>query len=62
MSKKVIFDVVTSQEAAGLCGITEGAIREAIKAGRLELDVDYRKAGRITLIDKKSLKIFKNKR
>lgn len=54
-----IFDVLTSQEAAELAGLTEGAIRKAIKTGRLILGKDYRKAGRITLINRDSLKIFK---
>ena len=53
-----IFEVVTSQEASEMLGLTEGAIRKAIKSGRLVLGRDYRKAGRITLINKDSLKIF----
>ena len=53
-----VFNVVTSQEAAAMLGLTEGAIRKAIKTGRLVLGRDYRKAGRITLINKESLKIF----
>lgn len=53
-----IFEVVTSQEAAQMLGLTEGAIRKSIKTGRLVLGRDYRKAGRITLINKDSLKIF----
>ena len=54
-----IFKVVTSQEAAEILGLTEGAIRKAIESGRLVLGKDYRKAGRIILINKNSLKIFK---
>lgn len=54
-----INEVVTLQEAAILCEIVEGTIRHAIKTGKLKLGVDYRKAGRITLINKRSLEIFK---
>ena len=54
----VLLQVVTAQEAADLLNITEGAIRKAIAQGRLVLGKDYRKAGRITLIKRDSLKTF----
>ena len=57
-----LFDVVTAEEGASLVGVTEGAIRKAMASGRLKLGEDYRKAGRITLLNKNSLfKIFANK-
>ena len=42
--------VMTANEASKMWGITEGAIRKAIEYKRLIIGVDYRKAGRITLI------------
>ncbi|WP_407301660.1 helix-turn-helix domain-containing protein [Clostridium botulinum] len=50
-----LFDVYTSNEAAEQYGISEGTLRSAIKTGRLQLGTDYRKAGRITFIRKKSM-------
>lgn len=50
-----INEVMTVNEAAEKWGITEGAIRAAIKAKKFILGVDYRKAGRITLITKESM-------
>lgn len=48
-------DVLTVTEAAEKWGITEGAIRLAIKSRRFIKGIDYRKAGRITLITKSSM-------
>lgn len=48
-------NVLTVTEAAELYRITEGAIRQAIKSRRFIPGIDYRKAGRITLITKKSM-------
>ena len=45
-----INNVMTVSEAAGIWGITEGAIRKAIKSDKFVPGIDYRKAGRITLI------------
>ena len=57
-----LFNVVTAEEGANLVGVTEGAIRKAMASGRLKLGEDYRKSGRITLLNKNSLfKIFANK-
>ena len=57
-----LFDVATAEEGASLVGVTEGAIRKAMASGRLKLGEDYRKAGRITLLNKNSLfKIVTNK-
>ena len=48
-------DVFTAQEAAALWNITEGAIRKAITSKRLIIGVDYRKAGRITLVSREAM-------
>lgn len=45
-----INNILTVTEAAEMWGITEGTIRAAIKAKKFIPCVDYRKAGRITLI------------
>lgn len=50
-----IDEVMTVNEAAEMWGKTEGAIRAAIKAKKFILGVDYRKAGRITLITKEAM-------
>ena len=47
--------MLTAQEAATKWGITEGAIRKAIASKRLIIGIDYRKAGRITLISKEAM-------
>lgn len=55
-SLKVDIDnVLTAQEAATKWGITEAAIRKAMSSKRLIIGIDYRKAGRITLISKKAM-------
>ena len=46
---------MTVNEAAEMWGKTEGAVRAAIKAKKFILGVDYRKAGRITLITKEAM-------
>lgn len=51
----ILSEVLTSNEAAELYGITEGALRSAMKTGKLQLGNDYRKAGRITLITKEAM-------
>lgn len=48
-------DVFTAQEAAALWNITEGAIRKAMSSKRLIIGVDYRKAGRITLVSREAM-------
>ena len=50
-----IFDVMTVTEAAEEWNITEGAIRKAISTKRFIVGVDYRKAGRITLITREAM-------
>lgn len=45
-----INSVMTVNEAAEMWGITEGAIRKAINSRKFIPCIDYRKAGRITLI------------
>lgn len=51
----ILSNVLTSNEAAELYGITEGALRSAMKTGKLQLGKDYRKSGRITLITKEAM-------
>ena len=50
-----INNVMTVSEAAGIWGITEGAIRKAIKSDKFIPGIDYRKAGRITLICREAM-------
>ena len=50
-----INDVLIVNEAAEIWGITEGAIRASIKARKFIRGVDFRKAGRITLITKEAM-------
>ena len=50
-----INNVMTVSEAAGIWGITEGAIRKAIKSRKFIPSIDYRKAGRITLICREAM-------
>ena len=45
-----INNIMTVSEAAETWEITEGAIRKAIKSNKFIPSIDYRKAGRITLI------------
>ena len=45
-----INNIMIVSEAAETWGITEGAIRKAIKSNKFIPSIDYRKAGRITLI------------
>ena len=50
-----INEVMTVNEAAGIWNKCEGTIRAAIKAKKFILGVDYRKAGRITLITREAM-------
>ena len=50
-----INNVMTVSEAAEIWGITEGAIRKAIKSGKFIPEIDYRKSGRITLICREAM-------
>lgn len=47
-----INEVMTVKEASEQWGLTEGAIRNSIKVKKFIPGLDYRKAGRITLITK----------
>lgn len=51
-----INEVMTINEAAEKWGMTEGAIRAAIKTNKFIVGVEYRKAGRITLITREAMK------
>lgn len=54
-----IEDIMTINEAASIWNITEANIRYHIKNGKLVNDIEYRKAGRITLITKRAMiKLF----
>ena len=54
-----IEDTMTISEAATMWNITESNIRYHIKDGKLVNDIEYRKAGRITLITKRAMiKLF----
>lgn len=50
-----INEVMTVNEAAEIWNKSEGTIRAAIKSNKFILGVDYRKAGRITLITKEAM-------
>ena len=50
-----INNIMTMNEAAEMWGITEGAIRASIKSRRFIPGIDYRKAGRITLITREAM-------
>lgn len=48
-------EIMTATEAAQKWKLAEGTIRAAIKANKFIPGVDYRKAGRITLITKSAM-------
>ena len=50
-----INNIMTVSEAAEIWGITEGAIRKAIKSNKFIPSIDYRKAGRITLMCREAM-------
>ena len=63
--RKVNFEVnniMTVSEAAEIWNKSEGAIRAAIKAKKFISGVDYRKAGRITLITREAMERIYDKR
>ena len=51
----ILNEVMTVTEAAQNMGIAEGTIRDAIRRNRLVQGIDYRKAGRITLVSRKAI-------
>ncbi len=51
----MINDIMTMKEAAEYLKIVEGTIRAGIKSGRLIEGVEYRKAGKITLVLKSAV-------
>lgn len=55
-NKGIINEVMTVNEAAHIWGKTEGTIRAAIRTNKFIANLDYRKAGRITLITKEAMK------
>ena len=50
-----LFKVYTTTEAAQLWGFNESTVRKAIQNGKFKLGIDYRKAGRVTLITKEAM-------
>ena len=50
-----INNIMIVSEAAETWGITDGAIRKAIKSGKFIPEIDYRKSGRITLICREAM-------
>ncbi|WP_195972427.1 helix-turn-helix domain-containing protein [Clostridium thermobutyricum] len=50
-----LFKVYTVNEASKIWNISENSIRHAIETSKLKEFLDYRKAGRITLITKKAM-------
>lgn len=55
-TKSVIYDVLTVNEASKIWNKAESAIRAAISKNKFIYGIDYRKAGRITLITKEAMK------
>ena len=55
-SSSVIEEIYTVNEAAEKWGISEGTLRNAIKTDKFIEKVEWRKAGRITLISEKAMK------
>lgn len=55
LKNKHLIEVLTVNEAAAIWGVSEGAIRYHIRSGTLRNDLDFRKAGRITLITREAM-------
>ena len=55
-SFSVIEEIYTVNEAAEKWGMSEGTLRNAIKTDKFIEKVEWRKAGRITLISEKAMK------
>ena len=51
----ILDEVMTMQESAQYIGITEGAVRNAIRNNRLKEGIDYKRAGRIIIVLKSSI-------
>ena len=55
MSDNVLDEVMTMQESAQYIGITEGAVRNAIRNNRLKDGIDYKRSGRIIIVLKSAV-------
>ena len=55
MSNNVLDEVMTMQESAQYIGITEGAVRNAIRNNRLKEGIDYKRSGRIRIVLKSAV-------
>ena len=55
MSNNVLDEVMTMQESAQYIGITEGAVRNAIRNNRLKEGIDYKRSGRIIIVLKSAV-------
>ena len=51
----ILDEVMTMQESAQYIGITEGAVRNAIRNNRLKEGIDYKRSGRIKIVIKSSI-------
>ena len=51
----ILDEVMTMQESAQYIGITEGAVRNAIRNNRLKEGIDYKRSGRIIIVLKSSI-------
>ena len=51
----ILEEVMTMQESAQYIGITEGAVRNAIRNGRLKDGIDYKRSGRIIIVLKSAV-------
>lgn len=50
-----LFEIFTTTEAAQLWGLNESTVRKAIQGNKFKLGIDFRKAGRVTLITKEAM-------
>ena len=53
--ENILENVMTMQDAAQYIGITEGAIRNAIRNNRLKDGIDYKRSGRIIIVLKSAV-------
>ena len=51
----ILDEVMTMQESAQYIGITEGAVRNAIRNNRLKEGIDYKRSGRIIIVLKSAV-------
>ena len=51
----ILDEVMTMQESAQYIGITDGAVRNAIRNNRLKEGIDYKRSGRIIIVLKSAI-------